>query len=66
MAQALLEYTPLRLGLLIVADKGFVGSEFEDFVRELGAGRGAKVCAPAGLAPLLGLAFPVARWDGRA
>jgi Transposase DDE domain len=37
VAQALLEHAPLRLGLLIVADKGFAGREFQNFVRELRA-----------------------------
>jgi len=35
VAQAMLENAPPRPGLLIVADKGYAGREFEDFVREL-------------------------------
>jgi len=35
VAQAMLENSPPRPGLLIVADKGYAGREFEDFVREL-------------------------------
>ena len=38
VAQAMLENSPPRPGLLIVADKGYAGREFEDFVRELAAG----------------------------
>jgi Transposase DDE domain len=37
VAQAMLENSPPRPGLLIVADKGYAGQEFEDFVRELAA-----------------------------
>ncbi len=37
VAQAMLERLPLREGMLIVADKGYAGREFEDFVRELAA-----------------------------
>ena len=37
VAQAMLSRLPLRAGLLIVADKGYAGREFEDFVRELPA-----------------------------
>ena len=37
VAQAMLEHSPPRPGLLIVADKGYAGRQFEDFVRELGA-----------------------------
>jgi hypothetical protein len=37
VARAMLEHSPPRLGLLIVADKGYAGREFEDFVREVGA-----------------------------
>jgi len=37
VAQAMLEKAPPRPGLLIVADKGYAGREFEDFVRELEA-----------------------------
>ena len=37
VAQAMLEHSPPRPGLLIVADKGYAGREFEVFVRELGA-----------------------------
>src|SRR5499427_1610459 len=37
VAQAMLSRLPLREGLLIVADKGYAGREFEDFVRELAA-----------------------------
>jgi hypothetical protein len=37
VAQAMLENSPPRPGLLIVADKGYAGREFEDFVRELAA-----------------------------
>ncbi len=37
VAQAMLEHSPPRPGLLIVADKGYAGQEFEDFVRELEA-----------------------------
>lgn len=37
VAQAMLENSPPRPGLLIVADKGYAGREFEDFVRELEA-----------------------------
>jgi Transposase DDE domain len=37
VAQAMLERCPTRPGLLIVADKGYAGREFEDFVREIGA-----------------------------
>ena len=36
-AQAMLERLPLRPGLLILADKGYAGEDFEDFVRQLGA-----------------------------
>jgi hypothetical protein len=36
VAQAMLEGRPLP-GVLIVADKGYAGREFEDFIRELGA-----------------------------
>ncbi len=35
VAQAMFENSPPRPGLLIVADKGYAGQEFEDFVREL-------------------------------
>jgi len=35
VAEAMLENSPPRAGLLIVADKGYAGREFEDFVREL-------------------------------
>jgi len=37
VAQAMLERTPVRDGLLIVADKGYAGRELEDFVIQLGA-----------------------------
>jgi len=37
VAEAMLEHSPLRPGLLIIADKGYAGQEFEDLVRELGA-----------------------------
>jgi Transposase DDE domain len=37
VARAMLENSPPRPGLLIVADKGYAGREFEDFVRELSA-----------------------------
>ena len=37
VAQAMLERAPTRPGLLFVADKGYAGREFEDFVRTLGA-----------------------------
>jgi hypothetical protein len=37
VAHAMLEHTPIRPGLLIVADKGYAGRKFEDFVRECGA-----------------------------
>jgi hypothetical protein len=37
VARAMLENSPPRPGLLIVADKGYAGREFEDFVRELAA-----------------------------
>jgi transposase len=37
VAQAMLEHAPIRPGLLIIADKGYAGREFENFVRELGA-----------------------------
>jgi hypothetical protein len=37
VAEAMLENAPPRPGLLIVADKGYAGREFEDFVRELAA-----------------------------
>jgi hypothetical protein len=37
VARAMLEHSPPRPGLLIVADKGYAGQEFEDFVRELEA-----------------------------
>jgi DDE family transposase len=37
VAQAMLESARLRPGLLIVADKGFAGRDFESFVRELDA-----------------------------
>jgi hypothetical protein len=37
VAQAMLENSPPRPGLFIVADKGYAGREFEDFVRELAA-----------------------------
>jgi hypothetical protein len=37
VAQAMLERAPTRPGLLIVADKGYAGRDFEDFVRALGA-----------------------------
>lgn len=37
VAQAMLERLPLRPGLLIMADKGYAGREFEDFVAQLGA-----------------------------
>ena len=38
VAQAMLEHLPTCRGLLIIADKGYAGREFEDFVRdELGA-----------------------------
>jgi Transposase DDE domain len=37
VAQAMLENSPPRPGVLIVADKGYAGREFEDFVRELAA-----------------------------
>ncbi len=37
VAQAMLENSPPRPGLLIVADKGYASREFEDFVRELEA-----------------------------
>src|SRR6266851_3778833 len=34
VAEAMLEHSPLRPGLLIIADKGYAGQEFEDLVRE--------------------------------
>lgn len=34
VAQAMLELTPPRAGVVIVADKGYAGHDFEDFVRE--------------------------------
>ena len=37
VAQAMLENSPPPPGLFIVADKGYAGREFEDFVRELAA-----------------------------
>lgn len=37
VARAMFENEPPRRGLLIVADKGYAGREFEDFVRELAA-----------------------------
>ena len=37
VAAAMLEHASLRPGLLVVADKGYAGREFEDFVRQLGA-----------------------------
>lgn len=37
VAQAMLEDTPVPPGTIIVADKGYAGREFEDFVRELAA-----------------------------
>ena len=37
VAQAMLELAPPRPGLVIVADKGYAGHDFEDFVRELQA-----------------------------
>ncbi len=37
VAEAMLAGSPIRRGPLIVADKGYAGREFEDFVRELGA-----------------------------
>ncbi len=37
VARAMLENSPPRPGLLIVADKGYAGRKFEDFVRELAA-----------------------------
>jgi hypothetical protein len=37
VAQAMLEHSPPRPGLLIIADKGYAGREFEDFVGQLQA-----------------------------
>jgi transposase len=37
VAQAMLTHAPIRTGLLIIADKGYAGRDFEDFVRRLGA-----------------------------
>ena len=37
VAQAMLEGTPLPPGTIIVADKGYAGREFEDFIRERAA-----------------------------
>lgn len=37
VARAMLEHSPPRPGLLIIADKGYAGKEFEDFVRALEA-----------------------------
>jgi Transposase DDE domain len=37
VARAMLEVSPPRPGMVIIADKGYASREFEDFVRELGA-----------------------------
>jgi len=37
VARAMLEHSSIRPGLLILADKGYAGREFEAFVRQLGA-----------------------------